>query len=158
MLHDTLTLRGYEVFEAADGSSGVETAQRVHPDVVLIDVGSAGLDGHEVARRIRLGDKRLRLVAIAARDGRGDRARALEAGFDEHVVKPVDPQTLETALHGSPHSVGAMARRYDAVQDAVDQVRWARQLRQQSRAARRRVSAIRRPRGAPSAPSLAAGR
>jgi signal transduction histidine kinase/CheY-like chemotaxis protein len=99
MLRVGLVFAGHEVIEAADGPSGVELAEQTHPDVALIDVGLPGLDGYEVARRLRArGMKRPRLIALTGYGRLEDRARALEVGFDGYLVKPVDPETLTAAL------------------------------------------------------------
>jgi signal transduction histidine kinase len=99
MLRVVLTLRGHDVIEAKDGPGGVEMAERMRPDLALIDVGLPGFDGYEVARRIRrLGPKAIRLIALTGYGRPEDRVRAQEAGFDRHLVKPVDPQKLEAAL------------------------------------------------------------
>ena len=73
-----------------DGVDAVEAAERLQPEVVLLDIGLPGLDGHEVARRIR--KRRGSGVTLIAMTGRGedaDRRRSSEAGFDAHLVKPL---------------------------------------------------------------------
>jgi signal transduction histidine kinase/AmiR/NasT family two-component response regulator len=112
MLRVGLVLAGHEVVEAADGPSGVELAEQTRPDVAFIDVGLPGLDGYEVARRLRArGMKNSRLIALTGYGRPEDRARALEAGFDGYIVKPVDPETLTAALRSReaprPQSVEA---------------------------------------------------
>jgi CheY-like chemotaxis protein len=99
MLRIALELDGHRVETAADGVSGVNTALRTTPDVVLIDIGLPGLDGYAVARRLRaqLGD-RVTLVALTGYGQTEDRRRTSEAGFDAHLVKPVDPDVLTRAL------------------------------------------------------------
>jgi CheY-like chemotaxis protein len=84
----------------ADGTSAVETALRLLPDLTLVDIGLPGVDGYEIVRRIRDDPrgKRLRLVALTGYGRREDRERALACGFDEHIVKPVDPARLATLL------------------------------------------------------------
>ena len=100
MLRASLALAGHDVIEAADGASGVELAKQEQPDVALIDVGLPGLDGYEVARRLRAdGMKTPRLIAVTGYGRAEDRARAIEAGFDGHIVKPVDPAILRAALN-----------------------------------------------------------
>jgi PAS domain S-box-containing protein len=96
MLGVVLTLGGHEVHEAADGMAGLEMASTVRPDVVLIDVGLPRLDGYELARRLRAANDRasMRLVAITGYGQAEDRQRALDAGFDAHVTKPVVPERL----------------------------------------------------------------
>ncbi len=90
-----LRLLGHDVLEAASGSDAVDLAVRQAPDLALLDVGLPDLDGYEVARRLRerLGD-RIRLVALTGYGQPTDRARSEEAGFDEHLVKPMDPSKL----------------------------------------------------------------
>ena len=99
MMRMALELDGHRVETAADGTSGVETALRTTPDLVLIDIGLPGLDGYAVARRLRaaLGD-RVTLVALTGYGQSEDRRRTSEAGFDAHLVKPVDPDVLSRAL------------------------------------------------------------
>jgi two-component system, sensor histidine kinase len=99
MLRIALELDGHRVETAADGVGGVETALRTTPDLVLVDIGLPGLDGYAVARRLRaaLGD-RVTLVALTGYGQSEDRRRTSEAGFDAHLVKPVDPDVLTRAL------------------------------------------------------------
>jgi len=99
MLRLALELDGHQVETAVDGLSGVETALRIMPDLVLVDIGLPGLDGYAVAQRLRaaLGD-RLTLVALTGYGQSEDRRRASESGFDAHLVKPVDPDVLTRAL------------------------------------------------------------
>jgi two-component system, sensor histidine kinase len=142
MLYTKLTLEGHEVHAAADGPRGLEALQEHRPDVALIDVGLPGLDGYEVARRARaIVGPSIRLIALTGYGTPDDRARALAAGFDTHLVKPVHPEALTKALGvnkpPSPQSLGAMARIYDPVEDAVEQRRQARHLREQAQATRR---------------------
>jgi CheY-like chemotaxis protein len=94
-----LELDGHRVSTAADGAGGVREAGAAAPDIVLVDIGLPAMDGYEVARSIR---KRLgAAVRIVALTGYGDpeaRRRSRDAGFDEHVVKPVDPDELRRLL------------------------------------------------------------
>lgn len=96
-----LALAGFEVHAAEDGPSGAELIERLRPRVALVDVGLPGLDGYGVAERVRarLGPD-VRLVALTGYGRREDRRRAAEAGFDAHVVKPVDARELEAVLAG----------------------------------------------------------
>jgi CheY-like chemotaxis protein len=101
-LKDLLELCGHEVDTAADGASGVERTLALKPDVALIDIGLPGLDGYQVARRLRaeLGSagKRPKLIALTGYGQPGDKQRALDAGFDAHLVKPVDYDDLAHLL------------------------------------------------------------
>ena len=79
-----------------DGPAALEAADEFRPDVVLLDIGLPGMDGYEVARRLREPPRRRRARAGRAdrlRPGRGP-PRSREAGFDHHLVKPVDLDTL----------------------------------------------------------------
>jgi PAS domain S-box-containing protein len=95
------TQGGHTVRVAYDGAAGVAAAQDFHPDVALLDIGlPKGLDGYEVARRIRAvpGLNRIPVVALTGYGGREDRLRSGEAGFTAHLVKPVDPRELRDLL------------------------------------------------------------
>src|SRR5882724_1886506 len=103
MLKTLLEHEGHEVFEAVDGTEGVRAASRHRPDVALVDVGLPILDGYEVARFIRRQDHQpQRLVALTGYGQPDDRRRALDAGFDEHLVKPVDADQLSELLRRLP--------------------------------------------------------
>ena len=91
---------GHQCSFAYDGVAAIEMARRLHPDVVLLDLGLPRLDGFEVARQLRA-DPGLRGVLIIAVTGSGreeDRTRALEIGVDHYLVKPADPRFLESLL------------------------------------------------------------
>jgi len=98
-LSELLSLDGYRVSGASDGPQGLTRILSEEPDVALIDVGLPGFDGYELARRarMRLGDG-LVLVAMTGYGQPDDRIRAFEAGFDEHVVKPVSVEDLAAAM------------------------------------------------------------
>jgi CheY-like chemotaxis protein len=101
MMRILLESLGHEVHDAADGASGVEAAARLEPEIVLIDIGLPGIDGYEVARRIRATVRgRPRLVALSGYGQPEDKQRAFAAGFDDHLVKPADPQRLAAILAG----------------------------------------------------------
>jgi CheY-like chemotaxis protein len=91
-----LEVAGHEVFETGSGVRGVELALSFQLDIALIDVGLPDLDGYEVAQRIRATaeGKRMMLIALTGRGLPEDRERSRSAGFDVHVVKPVDPACL----------------------------------------------------------------
>jgi CheY-like chemotaxis protein len=95
-----LELWGHEVSVAHDGPSGLEAALRLRPDIALLDVGLPGMDGYELAQHIRRdpAGAEIRLVAMTGHGRPEDRARALAAGFDVHLVKPVDPRRLQNLL------------------------------------------------------------
>jgi signal transduction histidine kinase/CheY-like chemotaxis protein len=94
----------HQALFAADGPEAVRVALDTHPDVALIDIGLPGHDGYAVAREIRAEgsdwSRRVRLVALTGYGQASDRARALTAGFDLHLLKPVDPNELKSVLAG----------------------------------------------------------
>ena len=92
----------HEVLVAANGPEGVQRALELNPDVAIIDIGLPGFDGYEVARRIRgaarTAARDMRLIALTGYGQASDRARAIEAGFDVHLLKPVDPASLRLLI------------------------------------------------------------
>ncbi|MBI2202387.1 MAG: response regulator [Candidatus Rokubacteria bacterium] len=99
-LRAVLEIDGHEVAVAADGAAGVAAALSFQPDVALIDIGLPGLDGYEVCRRLRATPAGASICVIAL-TGYGqpeDHAATAEAGFDAHLVKPVEPAVLERAI------------------------------------------------------------
>ena len=97
-----LKLEGYEVQLAYDGETALQIARTFRPEAVLTDIGLPGIDGHELARRIR-GHPELSagIALLAAITGRAEpdaRRRSREAGFDRHLVKPVDPEAVLALL------------------------------------------------------------
>jgi PAS domain S-box-containing protein len=98
-----LEMSGTEVAVAYDGAQALVLIDEEEPDVVLMDIGMPGMDGYELARRIRAtpGGDRFRLVALTGWGQADDKKRALASGFDEHLTKPVDPTTLSEWLAAS---------------------------------------------------------
>ena len=94
-----LELDGHVVEAAAEGMQALEIARGKDLDVALVDIGLPGIDGYEVARRIRAsGSRRPLLIALTGYGQPEDRRRATEAGFDSMLVKPVDPSVLSDLL------------------------------------------------------------
>jgi CheY-like chemotaxis protein len=91
---------GHEVQTANDGHNALDAVPKFKPDVVFLDIGLPQLDGYEVARRLRaLPDGRgLRLVALTGWGHAEARRNSREAGFDDHLVKPVAAKTLRELL------------------------------------------------------------
>jgi signal transduction histidine kinase len=110
-LATVLELGGHEVFSAPNGSVALESAERHLPEVALLDIGMPLLDGYEVARRIRAQawGKRITLVALTGWGQDSDRRRSQEAGFDSHLVKPLDLEKLTQLLARLPTSASANA-------------------------------------------------
>ncbi|MCA1581769.1 MAG: response regulator [Acidobacteria bacterium] len=98
-----LTDAGHDVRTAYDGTSGLDVAAEFCPDVVLLDVGLPGLNGYEVADRLREipGVEEARIVAITGYGQESDKAQAKSHGFDDHVVKPVSFEKLQTVIAAS---------------------------------------------------------
>jgi signal transduction histidine kinase len=101
MLRAALELEGHRVDVAEDGQRGIEKAVEVMPDAIVLDVGLPGIDGYEVARRLRerLGT-RVRLIALTGYDQPEHRRLAAQAGVDAHLVKPMDLGELLLTLEG----------------------------------------------------------
>jgi signal transduction histidine kinase/ActR/RegA family two-component response regulator len=101
MLAMFLQLGGHETHTAHDGEEAIEATTRLHPDLVLLDIGLPRLNGYEAARRIREQHKQgggPALVALSGWSQDEDRRRSKEAGFDAHLVKPVDEIDLQKLL------------------------------------------------------------
>jgi CheY-like chemotaxis protein len=88
------------VHAAADGPAGLRSALEIEPDIMLVDIGLPQMDGYELARRVRRSDgaRQPYLIALTGYGTPEDRQRALDAGFDAHVVKPVDFEALTAVL------------------------------------------------------------
>jgi signal transduction histidine kinase/ActR/RegA family two-component response regulator len=99
MLRESLLMSGHQVSVARDGASGLAIAASALPEVALVDVGLPDMDGYQVARHLRSSaNARMFLVALTGYGQPDDRRRALEAGFDLHLTKPVETDRLETIL------------------------------------------------------------
>ena len=98
LLSDALEGLGYETRTAYDGPSALEVAAAFDPDIALLDIGLPAMDGYELARRLRGRPdtaKPLRLIALTGYGRDTDRVRTREAGFDAHMVKPIDLAALD---------------------------------------------------------------
>lgn len=103
-LADMLSLLGQQTRLVHDGLAAVTAAEEIHPDLIFLDIGLPGIDGYEVARRIRKQEALGRHAVIVALTGWGqeqDKQRALNAGFDQHFVKPVSILQIENLLQNS---------------------------------------------------------
>ncbi len=100
MLCELLELSGFECYTASTGRLGLDVIAEMRPDVALVDIGLPELDGLEVARLLRLDQRndKLLLIALTGYGQREDRDAARRAGFDTHLVKPVDFDTLLSTL------------------------------------------------------------
>jgi len=87
---------GYEVFAARDGRSGIEKAAELKPDLILLDIQLPVMDGYTVARNLRLNADLAGtpIVAVTSYAMLGDREKAMEAGCNGYIEKPIDPETF----------------------------------------------------------------
>ena len=95
-----LQLGGFTVVEAGDGRAALDMLDRASIDLVVLDIGMPGMDGCELARRLREQEwgKRVTLVALTGWGQDEDRRRTKSAGFDHHFVKPADHEALQALL------------------------------------------------------------
>jgi len=95
LVRKILTAKGYLIIEAVDGPSGLDTALRECPDLILMDINLPGIDGLEVTRRLRESSiAETPIIALTANAMRGDREKVLESGCSEYLQKPVSSATL----------------------------------------------------------------
>jgi CheY-like chemotaxis protein len=95
-----LELSGNTVATADDGPTAIATAATFEPDAVVLDIGMPEMDGYEVARRLRASPRgdRLRIIAVTGWGQEEDRRRAMAAGIDAYLVKPIEPAALHELL------------------------------------------------------------
>jgi CheY-like chemotaxis protein len=95
-----LEITGNQTYLAHDGVEALESIENYHPEVVLLDIGLPKLDGHEVCRRVREQPwgKDIRIIALTGWGQEEDRRKSEEAGFNGHLVKPVDYDKLLALL------------------------------------------------------------
>ena len=103
LLSEVLTLKGYETRVAHDAPTALQIAAEFHPAIAVLDLGLPVMDGYQLADRLRTvpGLAHLRLVALTGYGQESDRARTRRAGFQTHLVKPVDLELIDRALAGS---------------------------------------------------------
>ena len=98
MFAEMLSRKGYDVFEAACGEEALLKAKELEPDLILLDINLPDIDGYEIARRLRsCGNKHLLyvpIIAITANALKGDAEKALEAGCDVYMSKPINIREL----------------------------------------------------------------
>jgi two-component system CheB/CheR fusion protein len=101
-----LSHAGFECKSADNGTAGLALIDEFEPRAAIVDIGLPGIDGLELARRVRKGSGRpdMFLIALTGYGQRGDREMALQAGFNEHLVKPVDLESLEHFLGAARES------------------------------------------------------
>jgi CheY-like chemotaxis protein len=99
-LRMSLSAAGHEVHQATQALEALELAHRIRPDVAIVDVGLPDIDGYEIARRLRQREENrdLRLIALSGYGSPDDHKRTREAGFDAHLLKPLDYEKLASLL------------------------------------------------------------
>ncbi|MDO8285770.1 MAG: response regulator [Rhodoferax sp.] len=105
-----LEAAGYATLEAEDGGTGLHLALHAQPDLIICDLQMPVMNGYEVARALREHPDwhRVPLIAVTAFSMAGDRETALSAGFDEHITKPITPETFVTQIEAFlPHPLQA---------------------------------------------------
>lgn len=107
-----LQAHGWQVLHAADGPSGLAMAARERPALVLLDIQLPGMDGYAVARALKADPAlaAIPVVAVTSYAMAPDRARAMEAGCDGYIEKPIDPETFVVAVssHLAPPAAGGV--------------------------------------------------
>jgi len=99
-----LELEGHDVSTAYSAAAALEKAERLQPEIAFIDIGLPQMDGYEVARRLRANERcrAIRLVALTGYGQPGDRDEARRAGFDHHLLKPADLESVDAILAEPP--------------------------------------------------------
>ena len=100
LIVDVLESLDYDVIQAEDGERGVSLTDSERPDLILMDLSLPKMDGWAATRAIKVNDelKQIPVIALTAHAMVGDRERALEAGCDDYLTKPIDLQILATML------------------------------------------------------------
>ncbi len=98
MLRRALSFEGYAVATARDGAAALKKTLEFAPDLVVLDIMMPGIDGVEVARRLRAGDPRLAILMLTAKDAAADQIVGLDAGADDYLVKPFTLEVLTARI------------------------------------------------------------
>ena len=98
-LRTSLRSREFEVLETATGEDAIVVAADRRPDVVILDLGLPDLDGIDVLRRLR-GFSEVPVIVLTARDDQSEKVRSLDAGADDYMTKPFDPEELVRTIRG----------------------------------------------------------
>ena len=106
-----LERNGYAVVAAVDGPSGIARASELAPDLILLDIQLPGMDGYAVARALRAIDamRDTPIIAVTSYAMVGDREKALEAGCNGYIEKPIDPDTFVGEIQRFERPAGAVA-------------------------------------------------
>ena len=106
---DILEAAGFRVLAAGSAEQGVALARSSRPDVILMDIRMPGMDGYDAVRLLKAdaATKDIPTVALTAQAMKGDDARALEAGFDGYLTKPIDTRTFARSVASFIRAAGA---------------------------------------------------
>jgi PAS domain S-box-containing protein len=104
-LNELMRSLGHATRVAHDGTQALRMADEFQPEVVLLDIGLPGMNGYEVARRLRQGGRAMKIVAVTGWGTDADRSRSAEAGFDLHLIKPVDETVLQHLVEQSGSAI-----------------------------------------------------
>ncbi len=107
-LRAALINQGYRLFEADTGADALEAAATRQPDVVILDLGLPDMDGLEVIRRVREWTA-VPIIVLSARGQERDKVIALDAGADDYLTKPFDPEELRARIHVGQRTLGLIA-------------------------------------------------
>jgi len=102
VLGDLLAAAGHDVRTAGDAAMALAIARAFHPEIAILDIGLPGMDGYELASRMRAGGDAMTLIALTGYGQQSDRARSEKAGFDAHFVKPVELKRLIATINKAP--------------------------------------------------------
>jgi CheY-like chemotaxis protein len=111
MLAEALQEMGHDTRMAFDGPAGLDVVASFAPEIAFLDIGLPEMDGYELARRLRaqVAAPGLRLVALTGYGQDADRRRSVDAGFDEHIVKPIDIVEVASAIERLTQRLGEPA-------------------------------------------------
>lgn len=129
-LEDLLASQGYRVITAADGALGLERAQTERPDLVLLDVMLPKVDGFTLAAELRRRNCKVPILLLTAKGGVGDRVTGLDAGADDYLAKPFEPQELLARVRALLRRVERAEARLDRLQLGTLDVDFIRQCAQ----------------------------
>lgn len=100
LVRKVLSAKGYEVFDAQNGSEGVSKAEEILPDLILMDMQMPGVDGYEATKQLKAKDsmKEIPIVALTAHALPGDKEKCFAVGCDGYITKPIDIKNFEEQI------------------------------------------------------------
>ena len=110
----SLTRAGYAISSCDDGNEGYRTAQRIKPDLILLDLMLPGMNGFEITERLRKTDQDTPIIMLTALDRPEDKVRGLDAGADDYLTKPFSTDELLARIRANIRRAGHSSTSYDA--------------------------------------------